>query len=223
MRTATLGAHPFRPLLLAGSAGGEVLLFQFGRRASLAAYTPLLPGEGAGGAPGVAGDSSLFGAPPEPWRAARPGASAAAAWGQPQAARFSRCGERAAAVGSSGGLAVWRLDAPRSGGSGTGGLGRADWAAAALSRRGVALAWVGASSSLLAVAGSDAGADVQLWDTRAPVPGHGGPTAAAAPGGGPMATALAALPGGRALAVGDEGGGVRVLDLRLLGGGAGGA
>jgi hypothetical protein len=221
VRTAALGAHPFRPLLLAGSSSGEVLLFQFGRRTALAAYTPLLPGEGAGGSPGADGDS-LFGAPPAAWGAHPGGASAAAAWGQPQAARFSRCGERAAGVGSAGGVAVWRLDAPRSAGSGTGGLGRADWARGALSRRGVALAWVGASASLLAVAGSDAHADVQLWDTRAPAPAHGGPTAAAAPGGGPMATALAALPGGRSLAVGDEGGGLRVLDLRLLGGGLGG-
>ena len=141
--TVALGAHPFRPLLLAGAAGGEVLLFRFGHRKALASYTPLLPGEGAGGD----ADADLFGSAPAAWHASPSGVVAAGAWGRPQAARFSRCGERLAALGAGGGLALWRLDAapdPRSfdARSGTGRMARAEWASRALSRRGGALAWV---------------------------------------------------------------------------------
>ncbi len=143
--TVALGAHPFRPLLLAGAAGGEVLLFRFGHRQALAAYTPLLPGEGAGGD----ADADLVGSTPAAWHASPSGVVAAGAWGRPQAARFSRCGERLAALGAGGGLALWRLDQapgpdPRSfdARSGTGRMARAEWASRALSRRGGALAWV---------------------------------------------------------------------------------
>ena len=145
MATVALGAHPFRPLGLAGAAGGEVLLFRFGHRGALAAYTPLLPGEGAGGG----AEADLFGSAPAAWHASPSGVVAAGAWGRPQAARFSRCGERLAALGAGGGLALWRLDGaggpdPRSGDaqSGTGRMARAEWASRALSRRGGALAWV---------------------------------------------------------------------------------
>ena len=209
-----LGAHPFRPLLLAGAPGGEVLLFQFGRRAALAAYTPLTPADGAG-ADSAAADASLFAAPAAAWHA--DATSAAAAWGVPQAAAFSRCGERAAALGALGGLALWSLDAPRAAGSPTGALGRAAWAARGLASRGATLAWIGASSSLVAVGGADAAGSVALWDARAPP--DAGPSARAAAGGGPLVTALASLPGGRALVVGDEAGGLAAVDLRALGGG----
>ena len=209
-----LGAHPFRPLLLAGAPGGEVLLFQFGRRAALAAYTPLTPADGAG-ADSAAADASLFAAPAAAWHA--DATSAAAAWGVPQAAAFSRCGERAAALGALGGLALWSLDAPRSAGSPTGALGRAAWAARGLASRGATLAWIGASSSLVAVGGADAAGSVALWDARAPP--DAGPSARAAAGGGPLVTSLASLPGGRALVVGDETGGLAAVDLRALGGG----
>jgi len=264
--TVALGAHPFRPLLLAGAAGGEVLLFRFGHRQALAAYTPLLPGEGAGGD----ADADLFGSTPAAWHASPSGVVAAGAWGRPQAARFSRCGERLAALGAGGGLALWRLDQapgpdPRSfdARSGTGRMARAEWASRALSRRGGALAWVrekndffmiffffsffplfsfffsrsfifipafnvqvcASSSAVIAVAGSDDRASIQLWDRRAPP--SSGPVAAAAAGGGPLITALAPLPGGRGLAAGDEVGRVWAVDLRTLrsghGGGGGGA
>lgn len=263
--TVALGAHPHRPLVLAGAAGGEVLLFRFGHREALAAYTPLLPGEGAGGD----ADADLFGSAPAAWHASPSGAVAAGAWGRPQAARFSRCGERLAALGAGGGLALWRLDAaagrpdPRFGDdarSGTGGMARAEWASRALSRRGGALAWVrleffffvekiqnkkltfplflsltfslhvplktkhskkvcASSSAVIAVAGSDDRASIQLWDRRAPP--SSGPAAAAAAGGGPLVTALAPLPGGRGLAAGDEVGRVWAVDLRTLRSGRG--
>ena len=207
-----LGAHPFRPLVLAGAPTGELLLFQFGRASALAAYTPLTPGDGAGG---DGGEESLFAAPAAAWHAAAPDA-AAASWGVPQAARFSRCGERAAALGSLGGLALWSLDAPRAAASGTGALGRAAWSARGLAGRGAALAWIGSSSSLVAVGGSDPDAMVQLWDSRRPP--AAGAAARAAPGGGPLVVGLASLPGGRALAVADEAGGLHAVDLRALGG-----
>ena len=60
------------------------------------------------------------------WNPHTPGVSFAQ-WGQPQAVRFSDCGEHFAAVGEGGVVATWRVDAPRYLTTDTGSLGRAEW------------------------------------------------------------------------------------------------
>ena len=60
------------------------------------------------------------------WNTHTPGVSFAQ-WGQPQAVRFSDCGEHFAAVGEGGVVATWRVDAPRYLTTDTGSLGRAEW------------------------------------------------------------------------------------------------
>ncbi|KAK9832643.1 hypothetical protein WJX81_006635 [Elliptochloris bilobata] len=214
--TVALAAHPFRQLYLSGCASGEIYLWQFGSRMATAGYTPLLP---SASAPTPAA-ASLFATPARAWSLAAPGALAALGhWGQPQAVRWSDCGERFAAVGEGGVAAVWRVDAPQFTHSDSGPLARADWCHQALGRRGVDVAYVGGSSSVLAVGGACGRGNVAIWDTLAPP--AGGPVAALGTHTA-LVTALQVLPGGRLLASADEAGGVAVHDLRALGAADGG-
>lgn len=103
-----------------GSASGEIYLWQFGAKTAMAGYTPLAASQAAL----PSWSESMFAESTRAWSAST---ATFASWGQPQSVRFSDCGERFAAVGEGGGVATWRLDAPRYTSTDTGTLGRADW------------------------------------------------------------------------------------------------
>eukprot|EP00884_Botryococcus_braunii_P004810 jgi/Botrbrau1/1432/Bobra.0063s0124.2 len=204
--TVALDSHPYRQLYLSGSASGEIYLWQFGQKGAVAGYTPLAASEAAL----PSWSESMFAESSRAWSAST---STFASWGQPQSVRFSDCGERFAAVGEGGGVATWRIDAPRYTSSDTGTLGRADWCHQCLSKRGVAIAYVGGSSSVLAVAGYGAAGNAVIWDTLAPV--SSGPVCRFTQHT-PLVTAMQVIPGGRLLAMADEAGSVSVVDLRMM-------
>ncbi|BDA47164.1 probable DmX-like protein 2 at C-terminar half [Coccomyxa sp. Obi] len=211
--TVALASHPFRPLYLSGSATGEIFLWQLGGKQAIAGYTPIPATIGASPPPASA---SIFATPSRAWTIDRPGALAALGhWGQPQSVCFSEGGERFAAIGQGGMAAAWRLDAPQYTRSDSGPLARSDWCHQVLSKRGVDIAFVGGSSSVLAAGGyCSAGGNIVLWDTLAPI--SGGPIAFLTHHA-PLVTVLQVLPGGRLLAAADEAGAVSVSDLRMLG------
>ncbi|KAK9799814.1 hypothetical protein WJX73_002530 [Symbiochloris irregularis] len=214
--TATLAAHPYRPLYLSGSSTGEVFLLRFGQDTAVSGYTPMAS---SGAAPSGGSSGSVFSGPLRSWHLA-PGVPASQ-WGQPQAVQFSECGERFAGIGEGGVVATWRLDAPRFAASDTGPLGRADWCHQAMSKRGVEVAYVGNSSSILAVGGlCPRWGNVTIWDTLAPV--STGPVARLVHHSA-LVTALQVLPGGRILATADETGMVAAVDIRMLESSGGGA
>ncbi|KAK9861889.1 hypothetical protein WJX84_003839 [Apatococcus fuscideae] len=207
--TATLCAHPSRPIYVSGCSTGEIYLWHFGQRMASAGYTPL-----PASAPSIPSTSSLFSAPSKAWNPHTPGVSFAQ-WGQPQAVRFSNCGEHFAAVGEGGVVATWRVDAPRYLTTDTGSLGRAEWCHQGLARKGVDVVYVGGSNTVLAVGGQGTqGANIVLWDTNS----HPrAPPVARITHHSSLVTALQMLPGGQLLASGDEMGELAVKDLRMLG------
>lgn len=210
VQTSAMTPHPTRPLFLSGSAGGEVYLWRYGDTVSTAGFTPVLK-EPEGGAPRtniVAAPSLTFistgGSGNVPTAATLPG------WHRPTAVRFSQCGERFAAIGEGGLLAAWGLGAPRKGS-----LGRADWTLQVLQRRGCSLTYLCGSSTVVVAGGmGNRGSNAAMWDTAAP-PHQSLITALLHHQS--TVTQLAAVPGGRLLASGDETGSLVVTDMRMNG------
>jgi WD40 repeat protein len=216
--TASLAAHPSRPLFVSGSSSGRIYLWAFGEAHAKAGYVPMASTSsgaqgGGGSAPGAAASS------PTSKRLPSHEAVSTPHWGNPAAVRFSRSGARFGAVGEGGLLGLWRQDFI----SAVDGMGHAEWVGHCLARAGTGIAFLGDTGSQVLVSGvGERGGCVLLVDTLAPPASATAATLLSPRGITPTTLCLVPSAGssgagtGAVLVVGDDAGSVLGYDVRVL-------
>lgn len=141
-----------------------------------------------------------------------------AQWGYATGLAYSESGSRFAAVGKRGWVAIWRQDA-RFAATPYGSLGTCDWGHHCLAKRGAAVSFLGASGSVVVVAGqgSAQGAHISVWDSLVPV---GAACVASVLGARAPVRDVCLLPGSVALVAAMTDGSIAAYDLRMLRGAA---
>eukprot|EP00892_Ulva_mutabilis_P007076 jgi/Ulvmu1/4740/UM020_0024.1 len=148
-----LASHPQQATLLSGAAPGYLHAWRYTDGTLKATYAPLPFSHHM--------TDSASTAVPQPAQVVN--------WSYAMSVAYSDSGSRFAAVGKGGWLALWRHDAQWAN-TAHGRVGCCDWAHQCVDRRGAAVSFVGARSTLLLAAGTNTDhQDVTLWDVTVPL------------------------------------------------------
>lgn len=148
-----LASHPQQATLLSGAAPGYLHAWRFTDGTLKATYAPLPFSHHM--------TDSTSSAVPQPTQVVN--------WSYATSVAYSDSGSRFAAIGKGGWVAMWRHDAQWAN-TAHGRVGCCDWAHQCVDRRGAAVSFVGARSTLLMTAGTSTDhQDLTLWDVTVPL------------------------------------------------------
>lgn len=150
-----LACHPQQATLLSGAAPGYLHAWRFTDGTLKATYAPLPFSHHM--------TDSASSSVPQPAQVMN--------WSYATSVAYSDSGSRFAAIGKGGWVAMWRHNAQWAN-TAHGRVGCCDWAHQCVDRRGAAVSFVGARSTLLMTAGTNTDHnDITLWDVTVPLNG----------------------------------------------------